>query len=58
MPDEMIGRLLNTINTQMQTYSCSPTIADGVLYVGSGDGTVYAFHLPSAAPTLVRHATP
>jgi len=24
----------------------SPAVANGVIYVGSYDGTVYAFHLP------------
>ena len=32
--------------TTANNVESSPAVANGVVYVGSGDGNLYAFHLP------------
>ena len=44
--NDITGALLWQYRTGGPVYS-SPSVADGVVYVGSDDSNIYAFHLPN-----------
>jgi outer membrane protein assembly factor BamB len=49
MLDATTGTLKWSYITGSYNYS-SPAVADGVVYVGSSDSNMHAFHLPSTTP--------